>query len=162
MKTMIDNNPAIDVPVDGRLSPIAQDIQKGVCRLLRSQGFAPVTELILGNGRRADVAAVDGSGALVIVEIKSSVEDFRSDTKWPDYLDHCDRLYFAVPKDFPIQILPNETGLILADRYGGEILMDAPEEKLSGARRKTVLLRFARTAALRLHDLYDPDAGNAT
>ena len=159
---MIDNNPAIDVPVDGRLSPIAQDIQKGVCRLLRSHGFAPVTELILGNGRRADVAAVDGSGALVIVEIKSSVEDFRSDTKWPDYLDHCDRLYFAVPKDFPIQILPNETGLILADRYGGEILMDAPEEKLSGARRKTVLLRFARTAALRLHDLYDPDAGNAT
>ena len=159
---MIDNNPAIDVPVDGRLSPIAQDIQKGVCRLLRSHGFAPVTELILGNGRRADVAAVDGSGALVIVEIKSSVEDFRSDTKWPDYLDHCDRLYFAVPKDFPIQILPNETGLILADRYGGEILMDAPEEKLSGARRKAVLLRFARTAALRLHDLYDPDAGNAT
>jgi len=159
---MIDNNPAIDVPVDGRLSPIAQDIQKGVCRLLRSHGFAPVTELILSNGRRADVAAVDGSGALVIVEIKSSVEDFRSDTKWPDYLDHCDRLYFAVPKDFPIQILPNETGLILADRYGGEILMDAPEEKLSGARRKAVLLRFARTAALRLHDLYDPDAGNAT
>lgn len=159
---MIDNNPAIDVPVDGRLSPIAQDIQKGVCRLLRSHGFAPVTELILGNGRRADVAAVDGSGALVIVEIKSSVEDFRSDTKWPDYLDHCDRLYFAVPKDFPIQILPNETGLILADRYGGEILMVAPEEKLSGARRKAVLLRFARTAALRLHDLYDPDAGNAT
>jgi len=147
-----------DFPLDGRLSPVAQDVLKGVCRLLRSHGFAPVTELVLGNGRRADVAAVDGSGALVIVEIKSCVEDYRSDSKWPDYLDYCDRLYFAVSKKFPAEILPEEAGLIIADRYGGEIVRDAPEDRIPGARRKAVLLRVTRTAALRLHDLYDPDA----
>lgn len=158
----ISKTKAIDIPLDGRLSLVAQDIQKGTCRLLRSHGFAPVTELILGNGRRADVAAVDGSGALVIVEIKSSVEDFRSDKKWPDYGDHCDRFYFAVTKDFPVAILPEKTGLIVADRYGGEILRDAPDNKLSGARRKAVLLRVTRTAALRLHDLHDPDASKTS
>ncbi|MGI9386833.1 MAG: MmcB family DNA repair protein [Methyloligellaceae bacterium] len=158
---MVANRPSIDFPKDGRLSPVALDIQKGVCRLLRTHGFAPVTELTLGNGRRADVAAVDGNGALVIVEIKSSLEDFRSDNKWQDYLDHCDQLYFAVSRDFPADILPTEAGLIIADKYGGEILRSPPENKLPGSRRKAVLLRFSRTAALRLHDLYDPDANRS-
>ena len=152
-----------DVPaiVDGRQSPRALQIQRGACRLLRALGFATVTELGLSSGHRADVAALGRKGEIWIVEIKSSVEDFRSDAKWPAYHDHCDRLYFAVLDDLPFDILPAEAGIIVADRFGASIIRDAPDQPLAAARRKAVQLRFARAAALRLHALMDPDAINA-
>lgn len=142
--------------LDGRQSAVAFDVQRGVVRLLLQHGIACVAELPLPNGRRADVAGLSDQGVISIVEIKSSVADFRADGKWPEYRDYCDRLYFAVKPDFPADILPEDTGLILADRFGGEIVRPAPEAKLSGARRKLMTLRIGRAAALRLSGLVDP------
>lgn len=119
--------------------------------------MAPVSEVSLANGRRADIAAVAASGEIWIVEIKSSVEDFRTDQKWPEYRDYCDRLFFAVAPGFPREILPADTGLVIADRYGGEIVRAAPEHKLAGARRKAVTLRLVHTAAFRLQAAIDPE-----
>lgn len=119
--------------------------------------MAPVSEVSLANGRRADIAAVADSGEIWIVEIKSSIEDFRTDQKWPEYRDYCDRLFFAVAPAFPNEILPADAGLIIADRYGGEIMRQAPEHKLAGARRKAVTLRLAQTAAFRLQAAIDPE-----
>jgi hypothetical protein len=93
------------------------------------------------------------------VEIKSSLEDFRSDLKWPEYREFCDRLFFAVAPSFPREVLPEDAGLIVADRYGGEILRPGPEHRLAGARRKAMTLRLVRTAALRLQGVIDPDSG---
>ena len=135
---------------EDRMDPCAAEIARGVLRLLHDYGFAGVTELTLANGRRADVAAIGPGGEITIVEIKSSVADFRSDQKWPEYRPFCDRFYFAVMKDFPIEVLPSEVGLIIADRFGGAIIREAPEEPAHGSRRRAVLLRFARTAAQRL------------
>jgi hypothetical protein len=142
---------------DGRQSAVAFDICRGVARLLRTHGMGPVSEVSLANGRRADIAAVAGSGEIWIVEIKSSLEDFRTDQKWREYRDYCDRLFFAVAPGFPNEILPADAGLIVADRYGGEILRPAPEHKLAGARRKAVTLHLARTAAFRLQAAIDPE-----
>lgn len=144
------------VKPDLRQSANALDICRGVHRLLIGHGYSCVSELPLANGRRADVAALSPRGDIVIVEIKSSIEDFRSDQKWPDYLEFCDQLYFAVKPGFPVDVLPDEAGLILADRFGGEMVRDAPESKLPGARRKAMTLRFARAAALRLSVALDP------
>jgi len=119
--------------------------------------MAPVSEVSLANGRRADIAAVAASGEIWIVEIKSSIEDFRTDQKWPEYRDYCDRLFFAVAPAFPREILPADTGLVIADRYGGEIVRAAPEHKLAGARRKAVTLRLVHTAAFRLQAAIDPE-----
>ena len=119
--------------------------------------MAPVSEVSLANGRRADIAAVAASGEIWIVEIKSSIEDFRTDQKWPEYRDYCDRLFFAVAPGFPREILPADTGLVIADRYGGEIVRAAPEHKLAGARRKAVTLRLVHTAAFRLQAVIDPE-----
>lgn len=145
-------------PVDLRQSPQALAVQRGVGRLFRLRGFAIVTELPLATGRRADVVALGPSGEIVIVEIKSSVEDFRVDTKWPDYRLSCDRLFFATHAGVPLAIFPEESGLILADPYGGEIMREAPEHRLASATRKAMIVRFAQAAALRLHGLVDPAA----
>ncbi|HEU4378141.1 MAG TPA: MmcB family DNA repair protein [Hyphomicrobiaceae bacterium] len=150
-----------DTIQDGRQSQVALDICRGVARLLKSQGLATVCEVTLANGRRADVVGLSANGAIWIVEIKSSIEDFRSDQKWPQYRAFCDRLLFAVSPEFPSEILPTDTGLIIADRYGGEQLRAAPEHKLTGARRKAMTLRVARIAALRLQGVMDPDGGFA-
>lgn len=147
------------IPADGRQSERAADIARGATRLLAIHGFACLCELPLASGRRADVAALSEVGEIWIVEIKSCLEDFRADQKWPEYREYCDRLLFAVAADFPREILPADAGLIIADRYGGEIVRAAPEHRLAGARRKAVSLRFARIAALRLSALYDPEAG---
>ncbi|MGE0768276.1 MAG: MmcB family DNA repair protein [Hyphomicrobiaceae bacterium] len=147
------------LPVDGRQSHRASAISRGTQRALAVQGFRVIPELPLADGRRADLVAVDDGGAIWIVEIKSSLEDFTSDGKWPDYRAWCDRLYFAVAPDFPLEVLPPDAGLILADRYGGEIVRHPPEHRLPGARRKAVMLRFARVAAGRLMTLADPTAG---
>ena len=133
-----------------------QAITRGVLRLLASQGISGVTEMTLANGRRADVAALCGKGKVTIVEVKSSVADFRADQKWPDYQPFCDQFFFAVGHDFPQELIPEEAGLIIADEFGGAVLRDAPDTPLSAARRKAVTLRFARLAAHRLTRLADP------
>ncbi|MGV1015159.1 MAG: MmcB family DNA repair protein [Methyloceanibacter sp.] len=152
---MLDRHDAI-IPFDGRQSPVAAEIQRGVCRALRMLGHSVVTELPLANGRRADVVALSSGGDVLIVEIKSCLLDYKSDGKWHDYLPFCDRLYFAVTSDFPCEIIPEEAGLILADRYGAETMREAIEERLSAARRKAMMLAFARAAALRLQLHLDP------
>ena len=124
--------------------------------MLADLGYASLQEFNFNNGRRADVAAIERKGNIVIVEIKSSVADYRADNKWPDYLDHCDRFYFAVDETFPVDILPEDQGLIIADRYGAEIVRQAEVRKVNAARRKALTLSFARTAARRLTALLDP------
>ncbi len=134
----------------------AASILRGVQRLMRDVNFMSINEMPLGNGRRADVLAINPQGTIWIVEIKSSISDYRTDQKWPEYSDYCDGLLFAVAPDFPADILPADTGLIFADAYGGEIMRPAPSHLLSAARRKAVLMSFAMTAARRLHALSDP------
>lgn len=144
---------------DGRQSPAAAAIQRGVCRYLRALGHSVVTELALMTGRRADVVALAPNGELWIAEIKSCLNDYRTDRKWQGYREHCDRLYFAVDADFPLEVLPSEAGLIVADRYGAALLREAAEHRLIPARRKAVTLRFAHAAALRLQRHLDPECG---
>jgi hypothetical protein len=143
-------------PIDGRQSESALAIARGTGRLLLSLGFACVSEVALPSGRRADLVALDSSGEIWIVEIKSSVADFRADQKWMDYRLHCDRLFFATSLKVPCDIFPPDTGLIVADAFGAEIKCDAPEHRLPAATRKSMLLCFAQTAALRLQALSDP------
>ncbi|MFC4175179.1 MmcB family DNA repair protein [Microvirga sp. GCM10011540] len=147
----------IALPSDGRQSPVAAGVQRGVRRLFAQLGHSTIPEFTLANGRRADVIALAPNGTLTIVEIKSSVADFRADRKWPDYEDFCDRFYFAVPETVPFDILPEDRGLILADSFGAAIMREAPHHPLAGARRKAVTLRFAHAAASLLHALADPD-----
>jgi hypothetical protein len=144
--------------IDGRQSARAAAVQRGVCRMLRTLGFATVTELPLASGRRVDVMAVGTTGAIWAIEIKSCLADFRADDKWPEYEDFCDRLYFAIPPDMPAEVIPPQSGLIVADRWGAEILRDPQDHLMPAARRKAVTLRFARAAALRLHTICDPNA----
>jgi hypothetical protein len=151
------DEPRIGLQSDGRQSAAAAEIARGVGRLLWSLGLASITELPLASGRRADVVGLSDKGELWIVEIKSSAEDFRADHKWPEYGLFCDRLYFAVAPTFPQELLPLDAGLIVADRYGGELVREAPETPLPPARRKAMVLRFGRTAALRLQSLADPE-----
>jgi hypothetical protein len=147
---------ALSLPVDGRQSETALRIARGTTRLLRSLGLCCVSELALASGRRADLVALDGGGEIWIVEIKSSVADFRADHKWMDYRLHCDRLFFATTTEVPCEIFPPDTGLIVADAFGGQIVCEAPEHRLAAATRKSMLLRFAHAAAGRLHALDDP------
>lgn len=146
------------LPPDRRQSATALHVQRGVRRLFAELGHVTIPEFSLANGRRADVIALCPAGRLTIVEIKSSVADFRADRKWPDYRDYCDRFYFAIPDSLPESLIPEETGLIVADAFGAAILRDPDEHVLSGARRKAVTLRFAHSAARLLHSLADPGA----
>ena len=141
---------------DRRQSETAFMVARGVRRMLRARGFSSLTELPLLDGRRADVVGLHGDGSLLIVEIKSSISDFRADHKWRDYAAHCDRLYFAIPADVPAEIMPSDAGLIVADSYGAEVLREPTLQRLAPATRRAVLLRFAQTAADRLHRLADP------
>jgi len=144
------------MPVDGRQSQTALAIARGTARFLHALGYCVVSELPLPSGRRADLVALGGNGEILIVEIKSSVADFRADQKWMDYRLHCDRLFFATIVDVPCEIFPTDAGLIVADAFDASIVCEAPEHRLVPARRKTVMLRFAHAAALRLQALADP------
>jgi hypothetical protein len=144
------------LPIDGRQSPTALAIARGTARYLHALGYCVVSELPLPSGRRADLVALGGDGEIIIVEIKSSTADLRADQKWTDYRRHCDRLYFATVLDVPRGIFPADAGLIIADAFGASIIADAPEHRLAAATRKTVMLRFAHAAALRLQALADP------
>ncbi|PSC04056.1 DNA repair protein MmcB-related protein [Alsobacter soli] len=152
----------VSPPVDGRQSETALAVARGTRRLLTGLGFASVTELPLASGRRADIVALGQDGSVWIVEIKSSVEDFRTDRKWPDYRAHCDRLYFAIPGHVPAEIMPPDAGLIVADAYGAAVLRDPGEHRMPAATRKALLLRFAHASAGRLHALFDPEAASGS
>jgi len=134
----------------------AARLARGVARWLFHLGHEALREFRLANGRRSDVIGLDKAGRFVIVEIKTSPADLRADTKWPDYLDHCDEFYFAVPEDFPRELLPDEHGILIADSFGAEVLRAAPEAKMNGARRAAQTRRFARAAGARLRAFTDP------
>lgn len=135
-----------------------QALARGVCRLLLRLGFAPVTEFVPTPGLRADACALGPRGEIWIVECKSGPADFRSDAKWPGYLDWCDGFLWAVGPDFPLALLPPEHGIILGDAYDAELLRPPPALPLAPARRRALALRFARTAAERLRLVLDPEA----
>lgn len=141
----------------GRMLATA-DICRGTQRLFAKLGLTSVTELPLPNGRRADIAGLTASGEIWIAEVKSCLDDFRVDSKWPDYLDYCDAFYFAVDPNFPARLLPATTGLIIADKFSAEIITAAPAAALKAPRRKQLTLLMARTAAARLQALLDPAA----
>jgi hypothetical protein len=136
--------------------PPGQLLARGVCRHLAAHDFACLEEFAPTRGRRVDVMAMGPKGELWIVECKSSRADFRSDTKWQGYLDWCDRYFWAVDAAFPQEVLPAETGLLVADAYDAEILRMAPEARLAPARRTALTRRFARHAARRVQALRDP------
>jgi hypothetical protein len=146
----------VELPVDGRQSETAFAVARGTARLLHAHGFCVVSELPLPSGRRADLVALNGNGGIWIVEIKSSVADFRNDQKWQDYRAHCDRLFFATCLEVPCEIFPPDAGLIVADTFGAAFKCEAPEHRLPAATRKSMMLLFARAAALRLQSLVDP------
>jgi len=141
-------------------SSTAADVARGVSRLLLRGGFAPILEFCLPNGRRLDVAAIGPGGEILGVEIKVALADLRGDSKWPEYLDYCDLFYFAIPPDFPPEHVPQQTGLIVADRYGGEIVKPAEAQKLHASRRKAVTISFANVAATRLSAVMESIAQN--
>jgi hypothetical protein len=147
---------ALVPPTDGRQSETALAIARGTARLLRSLGFACVSELPLPSGRRADLVALNERGEIWIVEIKSSIEDLRADQKWPEYRAHCDRLFFAFTQDLPCEIFPPDTGLIVADAYGAYLHCEALEHRLPAPTRKLMTIRFAIAAAQRINRLVDP------
>lgn len=150
----------IDMEADERLK--AEHVTRGVARLFFRQGLIALSEVPLGNGRRADIMAIDAKGCIVIVEIKVSRADLLGDRKWPDYLDYCDRFYWAVPAGFDLELCaredlrPDLSGLIVADPYDAAIVREAENSGLAAARRKAETLRFARRAAARLLAAQDP------
>ena len=155
MTTPTDAGPGL---VDGRQSPTALATQRGTMRMLRQRfDLTCFAEVPLASGRRADLLGVGPKGEIWIVEIKSSLEDFRVDQKWPEYKAFCDRFFFAKPPALSADIFPAGEGLIVADAHGAEMLRDSPADPLAGARRKAVMLRLARLGADRLHLLMDPD-----
>ncbi len=128
----------------------AADVARGVNRLLIQEGYSPILEFTLANGRRLDVAALGPDGTMLGVEIKVAVADLKGDAKWPEYLEFCELFYFAIPPEFPDELVPPGTGLIVADRYGGAIVRPAAHTPLHASRRKAVTLSFAKCAAERL------------
>jgi hypothetical protein len=147
--------------------PIAGEVARGVTRLFCRQDLFAVCEMPLLNGRRADLMALDSRGWLTIVEIKVAKADLVGDGKWRDYLDYCDRFFWAVPPPLARildeeRYLPAEAGLIVADRYDAAIIRDAADRPLAPARRKAELLHFARRAARRLSAQVDPSLGEAS
>ncbi len=124
-----------------------RSLTRGVARMFIHLGLAPLCEFRLANGRRADIAGLDRRGKLIFAEVKSCRADFEADQKWRDYLDFCDHFYFAVDPEFPRALLPDTEGLIIADDYGAAIARQARERPLAAARRKALILRFARQAA---------------
>lgn len=128
---------------------ITLNVTRGAARLLADLGYAPLAEVTLPNGRRADLMALGPKGEIAIVEVKSGIEDYRVDRKWREYLPYCDRFAFAVAPEFPREILPEEPGLVVCDGFGGAVLREAPVTPLAPARRKALTIAFGRLAAMR-------------
>lgn len=144
------------VPLPRPQSDAAAAVTRGVRRMLAERGVRGLVEFPLANGRRADILALSDDGEVTIIEVKSSIIDFKTDQKWPEYLDYCDRFFFAVDADFPVDLIPAECGLIIADAFGAEIIRPAPMAKLAAARRKALTLKVAHIAMARLHRVEDP------
>jgi hypothetical protein len=138
---------------------LTRQVTRGVCRYLSDLGYRLLTEFTLRNGRRADVIGLADDGGVVIVEVKTSVADLKADQKWPEYDDFCDQLFFAVPRDFPLDLLPTECGVLVADSWGADEIREADVVPLHASRRRVLTLKFARKAAQRLYDLTDPRIG---
>ena len=160
MATRLDSLCFTDAP------PIAAEVARGVTRLFCRQDLFAICEMPLPNGRRADLIAIDGKGRLTIVEIKVAKADLLGDSKWLDYLEYCDRFFWAVPPPLARildeeRYLPSEAGLIVADRYDAAIIREAAHRPLAPARRKAEVLRFARKAARRLSAQIDPSLGDS-
>lgn len=134
----------------------ADDIARGVCRLFHNMRFSPLTEFPLSNNRRVDVIGLGKDGKFIVAEIKASERDFKADQKWPEYLPHCDEFYFAVSGGFPLELIPAEAGIIIADAFHGAIVRTAPRRKMNGTRRRNQILKFGLKAARRLHHTRDP------
>jgi hypothetical protein len=130
-------------------SETTSQITRGVGRLFIALGYAPLLEVTLPNGRRADVLALGPRGQIAIAEVKSGLEDLRADRKWSDYLPYCDAFFFAVAPEFPRTALPDAPGVIVADAFDGTVIREAPVSPLGGPRRKALTLAFARLAAAR-------------
>ncbi len=148
----MQDGPLVDIASPSGAAALA----RGVSRYFAERGAACLLEFSLKTGRRADVMALDRKGAFTIVEIKSSRPDFLSDRKWPEYLDYCDRFFFAVAPDFPVDILPDDCGLMIADAYGAEVARDTAPCSLNASRRRHLTLRFARAAGQRVMRAIDP------
>ncbi len=144
-----------DAPAD---EPVARAVARGTGRLLARMGWTPLAEFPLASGRRADLLALSGDSQILVVEIKSSAADFRADRKWTEYLEWCDLFAFAVPAQFPVALLPPDSGLIVADSYDAALVREFQvQPKLVPARRKALVLRFAKLAGQRLHRIADPE-----
>ena len=129
---------------------VAIGLARGVSRTLVDWGYATLTEFSLRSGRRVDVIGLGADGGFVIVEIKSSLADFRADAKWAEYLDFCDRFFFAVPEGFPVEVLPDSEGLMIADSFAAAVARESGTRPMNGTRRQHQTRRFARTASQRL------------
>ena len=152
LDAMLENLPVTEMK-PGQL------LARGVCRHLRYHDFVSVEELVPASGLRVDVMALGPKGEVWIVECKSNRADFQGDSKWQGYLQWCDRYFWAVDQEFPTELLPEKTGLIIADSYDAEIVRMGPEDKLAPARRKVMIQKFARHAARRWHAARDPGIG---
>jgi len=151
MAEISNSVPLIPAAIEDEANPlVAAGIARGVMRLFADLGYAAMQEFPLRAKRRADIVALNDAGEFVIVEIKSCRADFRADQKWPEYLDFCDRFFFAVAPGFPRDILPGDRGLIIADRHGGAIVRESPATPLNGNRRRAQTLQLAMTASQRL------------
>ena len=129
---------------------------RGVCRFLAARGYSTLVEFPVGKGRRVDVIGLNRERRFVIVEIKTTVADFRGDAKWPDYLPWCDTYYFAVPDEFPADILPADRGLLVADAFDAAVIRESPVRTMNATRRRTQILKFALAAGQRLQQTLDP------
>jgi hypothetical protein len=129
---------------------VTSAVTRGAARLFVALGYAPLLEVGLPNGRRADIMAIGPRGQIAVAEVKSGLPDFQADRKWHEYGPFCDAFYFAVTPEFPREVLPEEPGLIVADGFDGAVLRDPPVSTLTGARRKALTIAFARLAAVRV------------
>lgn len=153
MQSALDTAPLVPDLMPGQV------LARGVARHLASLGWVTVEELVPARGLRVDVMALGPKGEIWVIECKSSRADFMADSKWEGYLEWCDRFFWAVDGDFPVDLLPVDSGLIIADAYDAEIIRMAPEDRLAAPRRKVMVQKFATHAARRLHGLRDPGAG---
>ncbi len=147
------DNPRLDLTVPERTA----GLHRAVARFCLARRWTPLHEMPIPCGRRLDVMALTPEGCLHAVEVKSCARDFLTDSKWEEYLPWCDRLYFAVDCDFPAELIPEEIGLIVSDGYDAALVREAPHHALAGARRKSLLHRYATIAAERLAWLSDPE-----
>jgi len=150
--------PMSDQPLNKSRKQISKTamLTRGVSRFFADMGFGSLTEFRLPNGRRVDIIALSGDGTFSIIEVKSSVQDFRSDLKWPNYLPYCNRFYFAVAECFPLDILPDDCGIIIADKFTASIERGPAERSIHGTRRQLQLKRFALISSERLQRIIDP------